>query len=68
MVAYERNTKVLLDEYANHPSNDRHIMKLLEVTHPIRRENIHSSQLSIAKLQKEYPYFQNGKWVHITYI
>ena len=65
MVAYERNTKVLLDEYANHPSNHSHILKLLEVTHLIRREKIQTSQLSIAQLQKEYPYFQNGKWVCI---
>ena len=40
MVAYERNTKVLLDEYANHPSNHSHILKLIEVTHLIRREKI----------------------------
>ena len=65
MVAYERNTKVLLDEYANHPSNYSHILKLLEVTHLIRREKIQTSQLSIAQLQKENPYFQNGIWVCI---
>ena len=63
VVAYERNMKVLLSEYKNHPTNEFHIQKLLEVTHKLRRDKINSFALSVVDIQKEHPFFENGKWV-----
>lgn len=60
VVAYERNMKVLLSEYKNHPTNESHIQKLLKVTHKLRRDKIHISALATVDIQKESSYAYMG--------
>ena len=64
VVAYDRNMRVLLSEYKNHPTNEIHIQKLMKVTHKLRRDKINSSALATVDIQKEYPFFEDRKWVN----
>ena len=63
VVAYDRNMKVLVSEYKNHPTNELQFQKLLKVTHKLQRDKINSFALSVIDIQKEYPFFENGKCV-----
>ena len=64
MTAYERNVAVMAQLYAKKSVNDNsHMMKLLQMTHEVRRMKINSSTLSAMAIKEEYPFFGHKKWV-----
>ena len=63
MTAYERNVTVMQQLYAAKSGSESHMLKLLKITHDIRRSKINSSALSAVAIKEEYPFFENKKWV-----
>ena len=62
--AYERNVAVMAQVYEKKSSSDySHMMKLMKMTHEIRRTKINNSTLSAAAIKEEYPFFRHKKWV-----
>ena len=64
MTVYERNFMVMLQIYDDtKPGSESHMVKLLKVTHDVRRSKINSSALSTVAIKKQYPFFGYKKWV-----
>ena len=64
MTAYERNTTVMLQLYERKSDSDySHMIKLMKMTHEIRRSNINNSTSSAVTIKEEYPFFGHEKWV-----
>ena len=63
-IAYERNVAVMAQVYEKKSSSDySHMMKLMKMTHEIRRSKINNSTLSAVAIKEEYPFFRHKKWV-----
>ena len=62
-VSYERNTKMLLEEFSKNQSKDETIRTLMKLTFDQRRAEINSSTAHTTKIMKDYPFFKKKKWV-----
>ena len=62
-VSYERNTKMLLEEFSRNQSKDETIRTLMKLTFDQRRAEINSSIAHTTKIMKDYPFFKKKKWV-----
>ena len=61
--AYERNVAVMIQIYGKKSkSDDSHMMKLLKMTHNIRRDKINTSTLFAVAIKEDYPFLgtENG--------
>lgn len=67
-VAYERNTKALLEEYKRQRPNHKRMYHILKLTHAMRRIRINNCLVPSLELLKEYQFFQQKKWVSISTI
>ena len=57
---YERNVAVMAQVYEKKSSSDySHMMKLMKMTHEIRRSKINNSTLSAVAIKEEYPFFRH---------
>jgi len=63
VTAYERNIVVMQQLYAAKSGNECHMLKLLKMTHDVRRSKINNSALSAVAIKEEYPFFGHKKWV-----
>ena len=66
-VSYERNTKMLLEEFSRNQSRDEIIRTLMKLTFDQRRAEINSSTAHTTKIMKDYPFFKKKKWVSYYY-
>lgn len=64
ITAYERNVAVMIQLYEKQSSSDyTHMMKLLKITHEMRRSKINTSTSSALAIKEKYPFFGHIKWV-----
>ena len=62
-VAYERNHKALVTEFKRPQAKKDTIIKLLSLTHTIRRKRITESSDKVTIILEEYPFFKSKAWV-----
>ena len=64
MTGYNRNTRVMLQLHERKSDSDySHMIKLMSMTHKIRRSKIDNSTSSAVTIKEEYPFFGHEKWV-----